>query len=158
VDTHFRPAYGPWDQRLCFVPDGDLFAAISSGKASVVTDTIETFTEDGIRLASGAELPADLIVTATGLTLLAVSALLVPAVLLLRVLTPTVVRVGVGLLLAVPARGPVVAVVTVLLGVTLWLTHRWFLCVARSRHGPGCVGVHDRAGTELTRVQRLGAL
>jgi monooxygenase len=72
VDTHFRPAYDPWDQRLCFVPDGDLFAAISSGKASVVTDAIETFTETGIRLRSGAELAADVIVTATGLTLLAV--------------------------------------------------------------------------------------
>jgi monooxygenase len=72
VDTHFRPAYDPWDQRLCFVPDGDLFAAIRSGKASVVTDTIETFTDSGIRLASGAELDADMIVTATGLSLLAV--------------------------------------------------------------------------------------
>jgi monooxygenase len=72
VDLHFRPAYDPWDQRLCFVPDGDLFAAISSGKATVVTDTIETFTEAGIRLGSGAELDADVIVTATGLSLLAI--------------------------------------------------------------------------------------
>ena len=71
VDTHFRPAYDPWDQRLCFVPDGDLFAAISSGKATVVTDTIDTFTPTGIRLRSGAELEADIVVTATGLTLLA---------------------------------------------------------------------------------------
>jgi cation diffusion facilitator CzcD-associated flavoprotein CzcO len=71
VDTHFRPAYDPWDQRLCFVPDGDLFAAISSGRATMVTDAIETFTETGIRLASGAELDADVIVTATGLSLLA---------------------------------------------------------------------------------------
>ncbi|HEY6747345.1 MAG TPA: NAD(P)/FAD-dependent oxidoreductase [Mycobacteriales bacterium] len=71
VDTHFRPAYDPWDQRLCFVPDGDLFAAISSGKATVVTDTIDTFTPTGIRLRSGSELEADIIVTATGLTLLA---------------------------------------------------------------------------------------
>jgi monooxygenase len=72
VDRHFQPAYDPWDQRLCFVPGGDLFAAISSGKATMVTDTIETFTETGIRLGSGAELAADVIVTATGLTLLAI--------------------------------------------------------------------------------------
>jgi monooxygenase len=72
VDTHFRPAYDPWDQRLCFVPDGDLFAAISAGKASMVTDTIDTFTRTGIRLGSGAELAADVIVTATGLSLLAI--------------------------------------------------------------------------------------
>ena len=70
VDTHFRPAYDPWDQRLCFVPDGDLFRAIRDGRASVVTDTIDTFTETGIRLASGEELEADLVVTATGLRLL----------------------------------------------------------------------------------------
>ncbi len=71
VDTHFKPRYGPWDQRLCLVPDGDLFEAISGGRASVVTDRIETFTEQGLRLASGAELEADLVVTATGLNLLA---------------------------------------------------------------------------------------
>jgi monooxygenase len=71
IDTHFKPRYGPWDQRLCLVPDGDLFEALSEGRASVVTDQIETFTEKGIRLASGAELDADLIVTATGLNLLA---------------------------------------------------------------------------------------
>jgi cation diffusion facilitator CzcD-associated flavoprotein CzcO len=71
VDTHFKPTYGPWDQRLCLVPDGDLFEAISSGRASIVTDQIETFTETGLRLASGAELEADLIVTATGLNMLA---------------------------------------------------------------------------------------
>ena len=71
VDTHFKPRYDPWDQRLCLVPDGDLFAAIGSGKASVVTDTIETFTERGLKLASGAELEADVVVTATGLNLLA---------------------------------------------------------------------------------------
>jgi cation diffusion facilitator CzcD-associated flavoprotein CzcO len=71
VDAHFKPSYGPWDQRLCLVPDGDLFEAISAGRASVVTDRIETFTERGLRLASGAELEADLIVTATGLNLLA---------------------------------------------------------------------------------------
>lgn len=71
VDTHFKPAYQPWDQRLCLVPDGDLFAAIRSGNASVVTDHIEEFTETGVRLRSGTELPADIVVTATGLRLLA---------------------------------------------------------------------------------------
>ncbi|MCU1350820.1 MAG: Monooxygenase involved in long chain alcane degradation [Acidimicrobiales bacterium] len=70
VDTHFTPRYDPWDQRLCVVPDGDLFTAISDGRASVVTDCIETFTEHGVRLASAAELEADVIVTATGLELL----------------------------------------------------------------------------------------
>ncbi len=69
VDTHFSPAYNPWDQRLCFVPDGDLFRSLRRGEASVVTDTIETFTKTGIRLTSGQELEADIIVTATGLTL-----------------------------------------------------------------------------------------
>ena len=69
VDVHFKPAYDPWDQRLCFVPDGDLFKAMRSGKASVVTDHIESFTETGIRLRSGEELEADVIVTATGLVL-----------------------------------------------------------------------------------------
>jgi cation diffusion facilitator CzcD-associated flavoprotein CzcO len=69
VTRHFTPKYGPWDQRLCLVPNGDLFAAIRAGRASVVTDQIETFTEAGIRLASGTELPADLIVSATGLNL-----------------------------------------------------------------------------------------
>ena len=71
VDTHFKPAYNPWDQRLCLVPDGDLFRAISDGRASVVTDTIAGFTGDGLRLESGAELKADIVVTATGLRLLA---------------------------------------------------------------------------------------
>jgi len=70
VDTHFRPTYDPWDQRLCLVPNGDLFKAIRNGGASVVTDRIETFTETGLKLASGAELEADVIVTATGLNLL----------------------------------------------------------------------------------------
>ena len=70
VDTHFRPSYDPWDQRLCLVPDGDLFKAIRGGKASVVTDRIDTFTEKGIRLESGGELDADIVVTATGLNLL----------------------------------------------------------------------------------------
>jgi cation diffusion facilitator CzcD-associated flavoprotein CzcO len=71
IDTHFKPRYDPWDQRVCLVPDGDLFEAIGKGHASVVTDQIETFTESGLRLASGAELEADLVVTATGLNLLA---------------------------------------------------------------------------------------
>ena len=70
VDTHFKPRYNPWDQRVCLVPDGDLFESIGNGQASVVTDRIETFTENGLRLASGRELEADLIVTATGLNLL----------------------------------------------------------------------------------------
>ena len=69
VGTHFTPAYKPWDQRLCLVPDADLFKAIRSGKASVATGHIETFTETGIRLKSGAELQADIVVTATGLNL-----------------------------------------------------------------------------------------
>ncbi len=71
IDTHFKPRYDPWDQRLCLVPDGDLFEAIREGSASVVTDRVETFTERGLQLASGDELEADLIVTATGLELLA---------------------------------------------------------------------------------------
>jgi monooxygenase len=70
IDTHFKPRYDPWDQRLCLVPDGDLFKAIRSGRAEVVTDQVETFTEGGILLRSGRELEADLIVTATGLNLL----------------------------------------------------------------------------------------
>jgi len=67
VATHFTPRYNPWDQRLCLVPDADLFEAIKTGAASVVTDQIDTFTETGIHLRSGEELPADIIVTATGL-------------------------------------------------------------------------------------------
>jgi monooxygenase len=70
VETHFTPHYNPWEQRLCLVSDGDLFKAIRSGRASVVTDHIDTFTERGLLLSSGAELEADLIVTATGLKLL----------------------------------------------------------------------------------------
>jgi cation diffusion facilitator CzcD-associated flavoprotein CzcO len=70
VATHFKPRYNPWDQRMCLVRNGDLFAAIRKGSASVVTDHVETFTEHGIRLRSGAEIEADLIVTATGLELL----------------------------------------------------------------------------------------
>lgn len=71
VDTHFAPAYDPWDQRLCMVPDGDFFKAISSGGASVVTDHVERFTSTGIQLRSGQHLEADVIITATGLNLLA---------------------------------------------------------------------------------------
>ena len=67
VDTHFSPRYDPWDQRLCVAPDGDLFDVLSDGRAQVVTDTIERFERDGVRLRSGALLPADLVVTATGL-------------------------------------------------------------------------------------------
>jgi monooxygenase len=70
IDTHFKPQYNPWDQRMCLVPDGDLFRAISSGKAEVVTDRVERFTENGLLLESGRELEADAIVTATGLNLL----------------------------------------------------------------------------------------
>jgi len=69
VGTHFTPRYKPWEQRLCLVPDADLFLAIRNKKASVVTDRLETFTEKGIALASGTRLEADLIVTATGLNL-----------------------------------------------------------------------------------------
>ena len=71
VDTHFGPSYDPWDQRLCFVPDGDLFRSIRRGHVEVVTDHVDTFTAKGIRLASGRELEADVVVTATGLNLLA---------------------------------------------------------------------------------------
>jgi monooxygenase len=71
IDTHFKPSYNPWDQRLCLVPNGDLFESIGAGRASVVTDRIERFTETGIKLVSGAELEADVIVTATGLNLVA---------------------------------------------------------------------------------------
>jgi cation diffusion facilitator CzcD-associated flavoprotein CzcO len=69
IEKHFSPSYNPWDQRLCLVPDADLFTAIKSGKVSVVTDTIETFTDTGIQLRSGEELAADIIVTATGLSM-----------------------------------------------------------------------------------------
>ncbi|MGW1993008.1 flavin-containing monooxygenase [Embleya sp. NPDC001921] len=72
VDTHFAPRYDPWDQRVCFVPDGDLFTALRGERASVVTDTIAGFTETGLRLTSGSELAADVVVTATGLNLLAI--------------------------------------------------------------------------------------
>jgi monooxygenase len=69
VEPHFDPDYDPWDQRLCIAPDGDLFAAIRSGQAAVVTDHVEHFTEAGIQLRSGRTLDADVIVTATGLRL-----------------------------------------------------------------------------------------
>lgn len=69
VETHFTPRYNPWDQRLCLAPDGDFFQALRSGEASVVTDEIEAFTETGLRLKSGADLEADIVVTATGLKL-----------------------------------------------------------------------------------------
>jgi monooxygenase len=70
VDAHFKPPYDPWDQRMCVVPDGDLFRAIRAGEASIVTDRIRTFTETGIELESGAALQADIVITATGLELL----------------------------------------------------------------------------------------
>ena len=66
LEKHFKPAYRPWQQRLALIPDGDLFKSIASGRASVVTDRIERFTEGGILLRSGEELPADIVVTATG--------------------------------------------------------------------------------------------
>jgi monooxygenase len=69
VQKHFGPSYNPWDQRLCLAPNGDLFKTIRAGKADVVTDKIERFTKTGIKLASGEELQADIIVTATGLNL-----------------------------------------------------------------------------------------
>ncbi len=70
IDLHFKPHYEPWDQRLCIVPNADLFRAIRAGRASVVTDQIASFTKDGILLKSGQELPADIIVTATGLKMI----------------------------------------------------------------------------------------
>jgi monooxygenase len=69
VEQHFTPRYRPWDQRLCVAPDGDLFSAIEAGTVTVVTDQIDRFLSDGIRLASGRKLPADVIVSATGLVL-----------------------------------------------------------------------------------------
>ena len=69
VDEHFKPAYEPWDQRLCVIPEGDLYAAINAGTASVVTDHIDTFVPQGIRLRSGTVLDADIVVSATGLSL-----------------------------------------------------------------------------------------
>jgi monooxygenase len=69
VEKHFTPRYRPWQQRIAVVPDGDLFAALREGKASIVTDTIESFTEHGIKVSSGAEIPADIVVSATGFTM-----------------------------------------------------------------------------------------
>jgi cation diffusion facilitator CzcD-associated flavoprotein CzcO len=69
VEKHFTPRYRPWQQRIAFVPDGDLFVALREGTASIVTDTIDTFTERGIRVSSGEELEADVVVTATGFNL-----------------------------------------------------------------------------------------
>jgi monooxygenase len=69
VEKHFGPSYNPWDQRLCVVPNGNLFRTIRDGKTEVVTDTIERFTATGVELTSGRELPADIIITATGLNL-----------------------------------------------------------------------------------------
>jgi cation diffusion facilitator CzcD-associated flavoprotein CzcO len=69
IEKHFTPKYNPWDQRLCLVPDADMFDAIKSGAASVVTDHIDRFTKNGILLKSGQELEADVIVTATGLNM-----------------------------------------------------------------------------------------
>lgn len=73
VDTHFRPEYDPWDQRMCVCPDGDFFAALRHGSASIVTDQIETFTPTGLRTRDGTEVPADVIVTATGLSAIALA-------------------------------------------------------------------------------------
>ncbi len=75
VHTHFNPNYDPWDQRLCFVPDGDLFDALGDGGASIVTGTIDTLTEHGVRLTDGSELQADVIVAATGLNMLVLGGL-----------------------------------------------------------------------------------
>ena len=75
VGTHFTPRYDPWDQRLCVSADGDLFAAIRSGRAEVVTGTVDRLVPGGVRMASGRELPADVVVTATGLELLALGGL-----------------------------------------------------------------------------------
>ncbi|MET8876057.1 NAD(P)/FAD-dependent oxidoreductase [Nocardia sp. NPDC004604] len=71
IDTHFTPTYNPWDQRLCLAPNGDFFRAIRKGRLDIVTDKVETFTETGLALASGATLDADIVITATGLNLLA---------------------------------------------------------------------------------------
>ena len=70
VATHFTPSYNPWDQRLCLVPDSDLFRALRSGNASVVTDTIDRFTQNGLKLSSGRELEAEVVITATGLKMI----------------------------------------------------------------------------------------
>jgi len=69
VEKHFGPSYNPWDQRLCLAPNGDLFKTIRKGQADVVTDTIDRFTKTGVKLGSGEEIEADIIITATGLNL-----------------------------------------------------------------------------------------
>jgi monooxygenase len=69
IGKHLTPRYRPWQQRIAIVPDGDLFAALRAGKASILTDTIQTFTEHGITVSSGQEIPADIVVTATGFTM-----------------------------------------------------------------------------------------
>jgi cation diffusion facilitator CzcD-associated flavoprotein CzcO len=69
VEKHFTPGYRPWQQRIAVVPDGDFFAALRAGSASIVTDTIDTFTEKGVKVGSGEEIPADVVVTATGFNL-----------------------------------------------------------------------------------------
>jgi monooxygenase len=69
ADPHLTPSYNPWDQRVCLIPDGDLFKALRDGSAEIVTDHIDSFTPTGLRLKSGAELPADIVITATGLKL-----------------------------------------------------------------------------------------
>jgi monooxygenase len=79
VDEHFTPAYDPWDQRLCVIPEGDLFTAIRQGRASMVTDHIDRFLPHGVRLASGRELAADIVVSATGLSLVPVGGRWTPA-------------------------------------------------------------------------------
>jgi cation diffusion facilitator CzcD-associated flavoprotein CzcO len=71
VETHLTPRYKPWDQRVCLAPEGDLFAALASGRASIVTDQVDRFVAEGLRLASGRVLAADVVVTATGLNMLA---------------------------------------------------------------------------------------
>jgi monooxygenase len=75
VDTHFKPAYNPFEQRVCFMPDGDMFRALRKGKAEIITDRVERFTADGIALAGGDKIEADIIVTATGLNLLPLAGL-----------------------------------------------------------------------------------
>ncbi|GAA1462649.1 NAD(P)/FAD-dependent oxidoreductase [Williamsia maris] len=75
IDRHFTPRYDPWDQRMCLAPDGDIFAALSDGRASIVTDKIDQITSEGVALASGEHLDADIIVTATGLQMLAFGAI-----------------------------------------------------------------------------------
>src|SRR4030095_11503854 len=75
VETHFTPRYNPWDQRLCLVPDADLFKGIRARRAAIVTGEIETFTERGLRLRTGIEVESDIVVTATGLNLIAAGGL-----------------------------------------------------------------------------------